>query len=72
MICQLSTAADDPDSVLICDECDGDVHFGCTGLAAFPGDEGLERRHAHGLRRADAMRARHDLCGNQSFTERSC
>ena len=22
-----------------CDECDGDVHFGCTGLAAFPGDD---------------------------------
>ena len=41
VICQLSTAADEhePNSVLICDECDGDVHIGCTGLAAFPGDD---------------------------------
>ena len=39
VFCQLSTAADEhePNSVLICDECDGDVHIGCTGLAAVPG-----------------------------------
>ena len=39
VLCLASTAANDPNSVLICDECDGDAHLECTGLAAVPGAE---------------------------------
>ena len=39
MLCLASTTADDPNSVLLCDECDGDAHLECTGLAAVPGAE---------------------------------
>ena len=39
VLCLASTAADDPNSVLLCDECDGDAHLECTGLAAVPGAE---------------------------------